>query len=419
MFRIHTYHFDHFILLRLETYAWRVSVRIWHSICASALEVWYAQQLVERLPRLRGRDKHHINYRHVIDWLVRKPGAFAMYKHRAALFPSHYFRVAYDDLRMRQPSHADKEYLQILHLAAKESETQVEAALRELLTREQPIAATAVEVLLGKSSPSENSYHRLVSETQVEEVDLNCFDALLMDKEVPHESGSSERTAGNAAQGTAFADGALELRGAGPAGGNRDAQLRTLPIEPVRSGMSGTPPAQDRAAPAAIVPALGEDLRNVRPETPADEGGAADAESACGRLRGSQGKPARLWEAGLGEDAFTLRVGERPGASGAASVVHDLQPLGAGPLGGETRPEAEPGAEAIGELRSFTDDLGYVQQNREEMEVLFTLLADRYERGSLWLTSNLPSSRVDSSESTKCNLRRWWIGSGRNGQRAV
>jgi DNA replication protein DnaC len=39
------------------------------------------------------------------------------------------------------------------------------------------------------------------------------------------------------------------------------------------------------------------------------------------------------------------------------------------------------------------DDLGYVQQEREEMEVLFTLLADRYERGSVMLTSNLPFSR--------------------------
>ena len=38
------------------------------------------------------------------------------------------------------------------------------------------------------------------------------------------------------------------------------------------------------------------------------------------------------------------------------------------------------------------DDLGYVQQSREEMEVLFTLLAERYERGSVMLTSNLPFS---------------------------
>jgi DNA replication protein DnaC len=39
------------------------------------------------------------------------------------------------------------------------------------------------------------------------------------------------------------------------------------------------------------------------------------------------------------------------------------------------------------------DDIGYVQQSREEMEVLFTLLADRYEKGSLMITSNLPFSR--------------------------
>lgn len=38
------------------------------------------------------------------------------------------------------------------------------------------------------------------------------------------------------------------------------------------------------------------------------------------------------------------------------------------------------------------DDLGYVQQSREEMEVLFTLLAERYERGSVLLTSNLAFS---------------------------
>jgi len=39
------------------------------------------------------------------------------------------------------------------------------------------------------------------------------------------------------------------------------------------------------------------------------------------------------------------------------------------------------------------DDLGYVQQSRDEMEVLFTLLAERYERGSVMLTSNLPFSK--------------------------
>ena len=39
------------------------------------------------------------------------------------------------------------------------------------------------------------------------------------------------------------------------------------------------------------------------------------------------------------------------------------------------------------------DDIGYVQHDRDEMEVLFTLLAQRYERGSILLTSNLPFSQ--------------------------
>lgn len=41
----------------------------------------------------------------------------------------------------------------------------------------------------------------------------------------------------------------------------------------------------------------------------------------------------------------------------------------------------------------FIDDIGYVQQSREEMEVLFTLLAHCYERISVMLTSNLPFSQ--------------------------
>lgn len=41
------------------------------------------------------------------------------------------------------------------------------------------------------------------------------------------------------------------------------------------------------------------------------------------------------------------------------------------------------------------DDIGYVQQSRDEMEVLFTLLADRYERKSLMISSNLVFSKWD------------------------
>ena len=50
----------------------RVSVRVY----AEYLEVWYGQRKIEQLPRLRGENGHYINYRHIIDGLVRKPGAF-------------------------------------------------------------------------------------------------------------------------------------------------------------------------------------------------------------------------------------------------------------------------------------------------------------------------------------------------------
>ena len=54
-------------------------------------------------------------------------------------------------------------------------------------------------------------------------------------------------------------------------------------------------------------------------------------------------------------------------------------------------------ARLLRQLRKYDaiiiDDIGYVQHDRDEMEVLFTLLADRYERGTVMITSNLPFSQ--------------------------
>jgi hypothetical protein len=49
--------------------------------------------------RLRGRRKHRVDYRHIIDWLVRKPGAFEHYRYRDELFPTSRFRMAFDLLQ--------------------------------------------------------------------------------------------------------------------------------------------------------------------------------------------------------------------------------------------------------------------------------------------------------------------------------
>ena len=68
------------------------------------VEVWYGQRKVEDLPRLRGRSKHRVDYRHIIEWLVRKPGAFENYRYQEDLFPTSRFRMAYDALQETAPS---------------------------------------------------------------------------------------------------------------------------------------------------------------------------------------------------------------------------------------------------------------------------------------------------------------------------
>ena len=97
---------------------------------------------------LRGERDHRVDYRHVIWSLVRKPGAFARYRFREDLFPTMTFRLAYDALRLYRGQRADVEYVRVLHLAASTMESQVEAALDELLGREEPFDYAAVRAVV-------------------------------------------------------------------------------------------------------------------------------------------------------------------------------------------------------------------------------------------------------------------------------
>lgn len=146
---------------------------------ADNLEVWYAQRRIEVIPRLRGEGKHRVQYRHIIDWLVRKPGAFENYRYREDMFPTSRFRMAYDLLKERSPERASREYLKILHLAAKESEAGVDNALRWLMDGERPIKVEEVEaiVLTNQRIPGPTA-------VQVSEVDLSVYDRLLTTVEV-------------------------------------------------------------------------------------------------------------------------------------------------------------------------------------------------------------------------------------------
>ena len=148
----------------------RVEARLY----VDRVEIWYAQRKVEQLPRLRGRRKHRVDYRHIIDWLVRKPGAFENYQYRDELFPTSRFRMAYDAMVGAMPGRASKEYLRILELAAKESEDRVDKALLLLLERENPVIdRLAVEAVLEADSDPE------WRDVSVAAVDPRMFDELI------------------------------------------------------------------------------------------------------------------------------------------------------------------------------------------------------------------------------------------------
>ena len=154
----------------------RVDVRLY----IEHLDVYYAQRQVERIPRLRGEGKHRIEYRHIIDWLVRKPGAFENYRYREDLFPTSRFRMAYDSLKRRHSTQrASKAYLKILYLAAHESETAVDDALRGLIDRGEPVTAEAVETQLRSGEPVAPA-----TEVAIDEVTLIDYDELLSAQEV-------------------------------------------------------------------------------------------------------------------------------------------------------------------------------------------------------------------------------------------
>jgi len=148
-----------------------VTVRLY----AEHLEIWHGQSHIENIPRLRGSGNHHIQYRHIIDWLVRKPGAFENYRYRSDLFPTSRFRMAYDELKQRRTVvKASKEYLQILRLAAKENETAVDDALRSLFDRNKPISVESVEQFVFTSQTMAP-----ITDILIPAVALQSYDCLL------------------------------------------------------------------------------------------------------------------------------------------------------------------------------------------------------------------------------------------------
>src|SRR5512147_1644638 len=315
-----------------------IGERVEVHVGAELLEVWYGARRVDELPRLRGRGKQRIEYRHVIDWLVRKPGAFDEYRYRDAMFPTSRFRMAYDALKGHSPARAAKEYLEILLLAAKEGETAVDEALRLLLGGDQPPSGDAVAeaVRQGRRPPA-------VTDVTVIDVDLTMYDRLLEPGE-GHEHGPDghEGPADRAAQGTAPARDAGGLRGVGATGPAGVTELRAVPAGPDGAGVPGAARQPGGAAPAGVAAAAGEEPADAGPEASAAESGATGAGAVGRDVREPVRERLGVRQPGFWEDARFIIDWTGADSFRSPGLLPQLRPDGAGPALGQAGPAAEP-----------------------------------------------------------------------------
>ncbi len=377
-----------------------IGERVEARIGAEEIEVWYGGELVQRMERQRGQGKHKIDYRHVIEWLARKPGAFARYVYREDMYPTATYRRAYDALVASQPGRAEREYLHILRLAAREGEAKVEAVLLKLLDQRQPLSEQTVQTLLGSDTALSAA-----ARVQVPDVDLSQYDMLLdcgsdtdnatigiserecktlpeqgsvhevddklltfgseqvrdphkivktYTKESNDEQGCQHGVA-EVSAGTAPADDAVAARSSGPASDRAVVGLCGLPAGVGATGVSAAPAQPHRAALEGVTATAGEELVGPGPQTLADEGGAAVARAAERRLCRSTSEYSDVRSSGSGQDARLVRGGSGTGAGRSTGAAHKVQSAGPGSAGGETRSGSEDVAETVGELGGLAD----------------------------------------------------------------
>jgi transposase InsO family protein len=147
-------------LIRIQTNTYSVPTSlIGHEVVVHQyewhLEVYHQQKLVQKMPRLVGRFQEGINYRHLVDTLLRKPGGFRNYRSQQALFPLPVLRETWDKFNeWYSERKADLSYLRILNLAAKHLESAVAAACAQLLQQAERFDDSHVAQLIACTPPT-------------------------------------------------------------------------------------------------------------------------------------------------------------------------------------------------------------------------------------------------------------------------
>ncbi len=116
-----------------------------------------------------------IDYRHVIKTLQRKPGAFANCQYKEQLFPQEVFLGTHEYLTAKYGERVgDREYLEILNLAAMEGEDRVANILRKILAKKDSLTPESVKLKLNipMSLPI----------VEISQPELSTYDSLLTER---------------------------------------------------------------------------------------------------------------------------------------------------------------------------------------------------------------------------------------------
>ncbi len=141
------------------------------------LEVNYAQKTLLKIPRIIGEQKALINYTHIINSLIRKPGAFENYKYKSELFPTINFRVAYDSLE-KLGKNGIKQYLKILKLSTDHGEEAVNKILQEVNLQSKELAKEVENMLL------EGIETIVYDNFFIDDPDLSVYDSLSKNRRI-------------------------------------------------------------------------------------------------------------------------------------------------------------------------------------------------------------------------------------------
>lgn len=319
-------------------------------IGAEQITVTHHGHLIQTMPRIIGKNQSAINYRHIIDSLVRKPGAFASYQYREEMFPTSSFRMAWDVLRATHSEKvADKMYVQILEIAARESQDAVADALRHLLATEHTLEVDRVRQLVVDAT-------RIPAPTEIhlEAPDLCMFDSLLpsFDKECPDydQNGNETRSgeviieenrcdvaAHGATEGAAFADDSRLLSGVRDASSDRESESPCVSVGTCDDGMRIAQGRPHQTSADEVTTSIGEDLGFVRLRSTATACGSSDGVAAGWIIPGSSREHSDLRTTGLGEESCAGRIVRTADPAGPQLAVYDVQFAGAAAADCEAR----------------------------------------------------------------------------------